>query len=226
MSTDTPDLTKTERNLWNAIVGEAMAYLKYNAFAHKALEEGHPEVAQVFQEVAGAETIHGMNHLRVAGEIQSTIDNLRNVTEGETKEFSFMYPRMIRDAQDENRPDAVSSFTLALEREKHHLEVFTRALEQLEKLQITADNKANEIRQNHETKPDPKRAVKDNSDSPEVPTPTSETYISATREVDRERFRVANLGRLREVVFGAQDGILSTVALVTAVAVGVGASGT
>ena len=217
MDTETPDLTKTERNLWNAIVGEAMAYLKYNAFAHKALEEGHPEVAQVFQEVAGAETIHGMNHLRVAGEIKSTIDNLRNVTEGETKEFSFMYPRMIRDAEDENRPDAVSSFTLALEREKHHLEVFTRALEQLEALQITVDESANQIQQYNEKRPDP---------ATEVPTPTSETYISATREVDRERFRVANLGRLREVVFGAQDGILSTVALVTAVAVGVGASGT
>ena len=226
MSTDTPDLTKTERNLWNAIVGEAMAYLKYNAFAHKALEEGHPEDAQVFQEVAGAETIHGMNHLRVAGEIQSTIDNLRNVTEGETKEFSFMYPRMIRDAQDENRPDAVSSFTLALEREKHHLEVFTRALEHLEALQITANNNANEIQQNSDNKPDPEIAIKDNSDPTQAPTPTSETYISATREVDRERFRVANLGRLREVVFGAQDGILSTVALVTAVAVGVGSSGT
>ena len=130
MATDTPDLTKTERNLWNAIVGEAMAYLKYNAFAHKALEEGLPEVAQVFQEVAGAETIHGMNHLRVAGEIRSTIDNLRTVTEGETKEFSFMYPRMIRDAQDEDRQDAVSSFSLALEREKHHLEVFSQALRQ------------------------------------------------------------------------------------------------
>ena len=226
MSTDTPDLTKTERNLWNAIVGEAMAYLKYNAFAHKALEEGHPEVAQVFQEVAGAETIHGMNHLRVAGEIQSTIDNLRNVTEGETKEFSFMYPRMIRDAQDENRQDAVSSFTLALEREKHHLEVFTRALEQLEALQITVDESANQIQQFNEKRPDPTTGIKNDSAPTEVPTPTSETYISATREVDRERFRVANLGRLREVVFGAQDGILSTVALVTAVAVGVGASGT
>ena len=44
-------LSKTDRNLWNAIVGEAIANLKYNAFAHKALEEGHPEVAQVFQEV-------------------------------------------------------------------------------------------------------------------------------------------------------------------------------
>ena len=226
MATETPNLTKTERNLWNAIVGEAMAYLKYNAFAHKALEEGYPEVAQVFQEVAGAETIHGMNHLRVAGEIKSTIDNLRNVTEGETKEFSFMYPRMIRDAQDENRQDAVSSFTLALEREKHHLEVFTRALEQLEALQRTVDESTNHIQQNNEKISDQATAIKNDSGPTEVPTPTSETYISATREVDRERFRVANLGRLREVVFGAQDGILSTVALVTAVAVGVGASGT
>ena len=58
-----------------------------------------------------------------------------------------------------------------------------------------------------------------------IPDLTLETYVAATREVDRERFQVANLGRLREVVFGAQDGILSTVALVTAVAVGVGPRG-
>ena len=60
MATESPQLSKTERNLWNAIVSEALANLKYNAYAHKALEEGLPEVAQVFQEVAGAETIHGI----------------------------------------------------------------------------------------------------------------------------------------------------------------------
>ena len=226
MATDTPNLTKTERNLWNAIVGEAMAYLKYNAFAHKALEEGYPEVAQVFQEVAGAETIHGMNHLRVAGEIRNTIDNLRTVTEGETKEFSFMYPRMIRDAQDEDRQDAVSSFSLALEREKHHLEVFSQALRQLEIRQTASSNEASETLLNKKYSTDSPTSLSENPTSTQIPTLTSETYIAATREVDRERFRVANLGRLREVVFGAQDGILSTVALVTAVAVGVGASGT
>ncbi|GIT13393.1 MAG: hypothetical protein CM1200mP35_02130 [Chloroflexota bacterium] len=91
------------------------------------------------------------------------------MTEGETKEFSFMYPRMIRDAQDENRQDAVSSFTLALEREKHHLEVFTRALEQLEKLKLRLITRQINSTKNPETKPDPKIAVKDNSDSPEVP---------------------------------------------------------
>jgi VIT1/CCC1 family predicted Fe2+/Mn2+ transporter/rubrerythrin len=222
-------MTKTERNLWNAIVGEAMAYLKYNAYAHKALEEGYPEVAQVFQEVAGAETIHGMNHLRVAGEIGPTAENLRNVTVGETKEFSFMYPRMIRDAQDEGRQDAVDSFGLALERERHHLEVFTRALQQLEARQAAAPP-VGQSPTGVPAAPPSATPVSPMDASPppadRIPGPTLETYVAATREVDRERFRVANLGRLREVVFGAQDGILSTVALVTAVAVGVGAGGT
>ena len=89
--------------MWNAIVAEALAYLKYNAYAHKALEEGLPQVAQVFQEVAGAETIHGLNHLRVSGDIGSTLENLRTVTIGESKEFSIMYPRMIQDAMAEGR---------------------------------------------------------------------------------------------------------------------------
>ena len=237
MAGDSPALTKTERNLWNAIVGEAMAYLKYNAYAHKALEEGYPEVAQVFQEVAGAETIHGMNHLRVAGEIGPTAENLRNVTVGETKEFSFMYPRMIRDAQDEGRQDAVESFSLALERERHHLEVFSRALKQLEGRRAAATLPPASPPVPAVPPPTPTPAATrtatpgatSDASGPiggQIPAPTLETFVSATREVDRERFRVANLGRLREVVFGAQDGILSTVALVTAVAVGVGAEGT
>ena len=45
MTSDAAGLTRTDKNLWNAILGEAMAYLKYNAYAHRALEEGHPEVA-------------------------------------------------------------------------------------------------------------------------------------------------------------------------------------
>ena len=46
-----------------------------------------------------------------------------------------------------------------------------------------------------------------------------DTYNTAAAEVDREIWRVARMGRLREVVFGAQDGLLSTVALVTSLAV-------
>ena len=103
MASELPTLSRTDKNLWNAIVSEALAYLKYNAYAHKALEEGYPEVAQVFQEVAGAETIHGLNHLRVSGDIGSTEDNLRTVTISESREFTTMYPRMIQDAIAEDR---------------------------------------------------------------------------------------------------------------------------
>ena len=211
MASDASTLTKTDRNLWNAIVAEALAHLKYNAYAHHAQMEGHPEVAQIFQEVAGAETTHGLNHLRVAGDIGTTLENLRTVTTGETKEFSTIYPRMIQDALDEGRTAAAESFKLALEQERQHLEVFTQALEQLE-----AQRPLNE----DFSAPSAQPAAED-VEVVNIAGPNLETYVTAAMEIDRERWRVASLGRLREVVFGAQDGILSTLALVTSVAVAV-----
>ena len=221
MATNTPSMTKTERNLWSAIVAEALAHLKYNAYAHRALEEGHPEVAQVFQEVAGAETIHGMNHLRVSGALDTTSANLRTVTEGESKEYSTMYPKMIQDALDEGRQDAADSFALAMDRERHHLEVFTNALELLEAktAAIAAAGQPQTV-----AAVAPVNAAVGAAGSPlniETDGMTMSDYVSAATEIDRERWRVARLGRLREVVFGAQDGLLSTVALVTGVAVAV-----
>ena len=221
MATNTPSMTKTERNLWSAIVAEALAHLKYNAYAHRALEEGHPEVAQVFQEVAGAETIHGMNHLRVSGALDTTSVNLRTVTEGESKEYSTMYPKMIQDALDEGRQDAADSFALAMDRERHHLEVFTDALELLEAktAAIAAAGQPQTV-----AAVAPVNAAVGAAGSPlniETDGMTMSDYVSAATEIDRERWRVARLGRLREVVFGAQDGLLSTVALVTGVAVAV-----
>ncbi len=221
MATNTPSMTKTERNLWSAIVAEALAHLKYNAYAHRALEEGHPEVAQVFQEVAGAETIHGMNHLRVSGALDTTSVNLRTVTEGESKEYSTMYPKMIQDALDEGRQDAADSFALAMDRERHHLEVFTNALELLEAktAAIAAAGQPQTV-----AAVAPVNAAVAAAGSPlniETDGMIMSDYVSAATEIDRERWRVARLGRLREVVFGAQDGLLSTVALVTGVAVAV-----
>ena len=207
----TPDSTlgKTERNLWNAIVSEAMAHLKYSAYAHKALEEGYPEVAQVFQEVAGAENIHGMNHLRVSGGVASSMENLRNVVTSESKEISAVYPRMVRDALDEGRMDAADTFTLAMDRERHHLLVFSQALAELEaKLALGA-----------ETVDGAAKAVAGPRPLPSAEPEVSPTYARARREVEGERWRVAAAGRIREVVFGAQDGLVSIVALVTGVAV-------
>ena len=213
MANNPSTLTKTERNLWNAIVAEAMAQLKYTAFAHKALSEGHPEVAQVFQEVAGAENIHGVNHLQVAGDVKSSLENLRTVIQGEAAEVATKYPRMVRDALDDGRMDAAETFSMAMDREQHHLDVFTKALSGLDAKLAKAG-------------PAPAAGVFAPADETAAPRlqkvaepEVSPTFTAARKEVEGERWRVASLGRIREVVFGAQDAIVSTVALVTAVAI-------
>ncbi len=207
-------MTKTERNLWSAIIAEAMAHLKYTAFAHKALAEGHPEVAQIFQEVAGAENIHGVNHLQVSGEVKTSTENLRNVLEGEAKEISTSYPRMVRDAVEEGRTDAAETFTMAMDREHHHVEVFSKALEGLE-AKLSGASPSSDAEPSSSFIPTLYAQRRATISEAEV----SPTYADAREEVERERWRVTATGRIREVVFGAQDGLISTLALVTAVSV-------
>lgn len=120
-------MNKTQKNLETAIAGEAKARLEYTAFAMQAMEERHPEIAQLFLEAAGAETIHGINHLRVAGGVASTRENLDDAANGEDYEIEEMYPRFIREAEAEGRADAVATFTLAVERERHHGAMFKEA---------------------------------------------------------------------------------------------------
>ena len=122
-------MTKTEENLRKAIAGEAKARLEYTAFAMKAMEEGYPEFAQLFMEAAGAETIHGISHMKAAGEVGSTYHNLNESANGEDYEIEEMYPQFIREAEAESRADAAASFRLAVERERHHREMFKEAFE-------------------------------------------------------------------------------------------------
>ena len=220
-------MSKTDRNLWNAIIGEAMALLKYNAYAVKALEEGHPEIAQIFQETAGAESIHGMNHLRTAGAVKSSLDNLKEVTSGEAKEISSRYPRMIREALDEGRRDAARAFTVAMDRERHHLESFMKATDDLTAKLQRMEDADRPILVPTAVQEDPLmesavRAVDatERHDAHHIMRAESE-FPQAVQEVATERWRVAAFGRIREVVFGAQDGLISTLALVTAVAAAV-----
>jgi rubrerythrin len=120
-------MTKTEANLKTAITGEAKARLEYTAFAMQAMQDGHPEIAQLFLEAAGAEAIHGVSHMRVAGEVRTTWENLDESANGEDYEIEEKYPRFVREAEEEGRSDAAASFRLALEREKHHRAMFKEA---------------------------------------------------------------------------------------------------
>ena len=220
------DISATDRNLWQAIMAEAIANLTYTAYANKAREEGYPEIAEVFEQVARAETNHGLNYLSISGGIDSTAVNLANVIAGETREYTRTYPRMINEAMRDGRSDAVNILTAAMEEEKQHQIAFSDALAHL---QIESSSGA-------PVGPDflvaaTASAAGDASDldvsgeRPALPIDL-QTYIDAALALDREPFRIANLGRLREVVFGAQDGIISTLALTTSVAIAVGTTGT
>jgi rubrerythrin len=122
--------TKTQENLDAAFTGEARANRRYVACAYEAMQEGYPEIAQLFLEAAGAETIHALNHLRALGTLGTTEQNLDEAANGESYEIDEMYPRFIRQAEEDGWPDAAASFSLAVEREKHHQDMFQQALKE------------------------------------------------------------------------------------------------
>ena len=126
-------MSKTEKNLKEAFAGESQANRKYLAFAKKAEQEGHPQVAKLFRAAAEAETVHAHAHLRELAGIRSTRENLQEAIEGESYEFQKMYPGMIKDAKAEGVKGALRSFEYANAVEKVHAALYQKALDHLGK---------------------------------------------------------------------------------------------
>ncbi|MGF3521604.1 MAG: rubrerythrin family protein [Candidatus Bathyarchaeia archaeon] len=124
-------MSKTDKNLKDAFAGESQANRKYLAFAQKAEEEGYIQVAKLFKAAAEAETVHALNHLKIAGEVKSTIENLNTAVNGETFEFQKMYPQYIATAKEEGNKQATWSFDVANKVEQVHAKMYQQALEAL-----------------------------------------------------------------------------------------------
>jgi rubrerythrin/VIT1/CCC1 family predicted Fe2+/Mn2+ transporter len=245
--------SKTEANLLVALAGEADANRRYLAYGIKALNEGRADIAQLFFEAAGAETIHALNHLTTMGAVGTTRENLERAATGEVEEIEVVLPRMIQDAEDEGRLDAADSFRLALERERHHRDMFKTALADFDRhgprgapalagsaptTAGAADATGSSLRFVPGVTPrdpgavtgrEPGRAMPRDPRSPERPGMTA----AAMRQVDgragigelaTESRRIERLSSIREIVFGAQDALVSTFAVVAGLAAaGVGA---
>ncbi|MBP1624646.1 MAG: rubrerythrin [Acidobacteria bacterium] len=121
-------MATTEANLMEAFAGESQANRKYLAFAKKAEQEGFANVARLFRTAAEAETIHAMGHLQALDAVKSTADNLRAAVEGETHEFTEMYPPMLSQAQTENHKSK-RMFGYATKAEAVHANLYKLALE-------------------------------------------------------------------------------------------------
>jgi rubrerythrin len=121
----------TQENLKVAFAGESQANRKYLAFSRKAEKEGYPAVARLFRAAAEAETIHALAHFQNMGAVGTTRDNLKEAIEGETYEFTEMYPPMVEQAISEGHK-AKTMLDWANRVEKVHAKLFGDALAAIE----------------------------------------------------------------------------------------------
>ncbi|MDQ1253945.1 MAG: hypothetical protein QG646_3159 [Euryarchaeota archaeon] len=121
----------SKENLKAAFTGESMANRTYLAFAKKADEEGYHQIAKLFRAAAAAETIHALNHFQRMGGIGTTMDNLKDAINGETYEFTKMYPEFIEEAKKEDDKRALWSFEVANKVEKIHAGLYEKALSEI-----------------------------------------------------------------------------------------------
>ena len=121
----------TPDNLQAAFAGESQASQKYLAFAAKADTEGHPQIAKLFRAAAAAESVHARAHLHVMQGVGDTKGNLQAAIDGERYEFKEMYRDFIQEAEKDGNRGAVVSFRNAMEVEKIHHDIYTKAMEVL-----------------------------------------------------------------------------------------------
>ena len=135
------DGTKTHENLKEAFAGESQANRRYLYFARKADIEGYPEIAGLFRDVAEGETGHAFGHFDFLAEVGDpvtgvavgkTTDNLQSAIEGETYEFTEMYPGFARTARDEGFEEIAEWLETLARAEKSHAGRFAKGLESLE----------------------------------------------------------------------------------------------
>jgi rubrerythrin len=118
----------TTENAQEALSGESQANRKYLAFSEKAAEEGFKNVAVLYKAASEAEAIHAKKLLKVLGTIGPTAKNLEMSVEGETHEYTVMYPEFVKAAEAEKRTDAVLAFTHAMKAEEIHAGLYKKAL--------------------------------------------------------------------------------------------------
>ena len=129
--------TKTHENLKHAFAGESQANRRYLYFADKADIEGYPEIAGNFRDTAEGETGHAhghMDYLKPAGDpatglpFGSTELNLKSAVEGETYEYTQMYPSFAKTAREEGFTEVADWFETLARAEKSHANRFWKLL--------------------------------------------------------------------------------------------------
>jgi rubrerythrin len=129
MASPTPSVTIA--NLEAAFAGESMAHIKYRYFAKLARAAGAIDVAHAFEATADQEVQHAFGHLDLLypKEQMTPARALEIAIEGETYEYSEMYPAFLHLAIEEGSSAAAAEYEEQIAESKLHAAQFKRTLE-------------------------------------------------------------------------------------------------
>jgi rubrerythrin len=129
--------TRTHANLKEAFARESLANRRYLYFAQKADIEGYPDIAALFRSVAEGETGHAFGHFDFLAEVGDPVtgvmvgeteENLKSAIEGETYEYTQMYPGFAQTAREEGFDNIAEWFETLARAEKSHAGRFNDGL--------------------------------------------------------------------------------------------------
>jgi rubrerythrin len=126
---------KTWANLEAAFAGESMAHIKYRYFAKLAREAGDDATARVFEDTAAQEVQHAFGHLDLLYPKASLTpaQALQIAIDGETYEYTEMYPRFRQTAEQEGNAAAVAEMDEQIAESKEHAQKFQAVLAKAQK---------------------------------------------------------------------------------------------
>ena len=124
--------TKTEKNLLEAFAGESQARNKYTYFASVAKKEGYEQIAEIFQKTADNEKEHAKLWFKALGELGQTAENLAAAAAGENYEWTDMYDRFAKEAEEEGFTELAAQFRGVAAIEKSHEERYRALLNNVE----------------------------------------------------------------------------------------------
>ncbi len=140
----------TVKNLEAAFAGESMAHIKYRYFAKLCRAAGDESTAAVFEATAEQEILHAFGHadLLFPKANMTPAKALQLAIEGETYEYTEMYPSFRNAAVAEGHTAAVKEIDGQIAESKEHAELFKAVLEKAAK-RFAALAKVEERHANH-----------------------------------------------------------------------------
>ncbi len=124
--------SKTEKNLMTAFAGESQARNKYTYFASVAKKEGYEQISEIFQKTADNEKEHAKLWFKALGELGDTATNLKAAAAGENYEWTYMYDKFAKEAEEEGFKELAAKFRMVAAIEKSHEERYKALLKNVE----------------------------------------------------------------------------------------------